>query len=181
MKPTLCPIGVHTLALVGTEVANFLGYTGDEAKKYTSHTYRRSGATIMAEQGASLEQLKVAGNWSSTASAEGYIQNSDRFKRNVADFMAEDPTVQNELPTSKKAKYVSDEAIEVKQKQAVEQLESKPAIMYQNVYHITGNASFGNGFQFSQPFETSQTAATIRDGKVVPKIIFSKKVVNSCI
>ena len=53
-----------------------------------------------------------------------------------------------------------------------------PPFIYQIFYRISGNASFGNGFEFCQPFETPE--ANGKD-KLVPKIIFSKKLVNSCI
>ena len=60
----------------------------------------------------------------------------------------------------------------------MEQVEAKPTIHLPNFYRIYGNSSFRNGFEFCQPFETPE--ANGKD-KLVPKIIFSKKLVNSCI
>ena len=53
----------------------------------TTHTFRRSGAMALANNGASLIQLKRAGRWSSSAVAEGYIENSLPEKRKQVSLM----------------------------------------------------------------------------------------------
>ena len=35
----------------------------NQQQHYTSHTFRRSGATIMASSGASLDSIRRAGDW----------------------------------------------------------------------------------------------------------------------
>ena len=42
--------------------------------------------TIAAEGGASIEQMKKLGGWSSTSVLEGYIRNTDRMKNLNADY-----------------------------------------------------------------------------------------------
>ena len=92
--------------------------------------------------------------------------------------MADDFKLQNDLSISKKAKYVSDETFEEEKSQWWSRWKQSPPFIYQIFYRISGNASFGNGFEFCQPFETPE--ANGKD-KLVPIFIFSKKVVNSCI
>ena len=53
----------------------------------TTHTFCQSGATALANNGASLIQLKQAGRWSSSAVAEGYIENSLPEKRKQVSLM----------------------------------------------------------------------------------------------
>ena len=47
-----------------------------------THSFRRSGATTLANGGASIIQLKRTGRWSSTALVEGYIENCNPEKEN---------------------------------------------------------------------------------------------------
>ena len=52
----------------------------------TSHSFRRSGATKLADSGISLINLKKAGRWRSSTVSEGYIERSrarmvDQMKR----------------------------------------------------------------------------------------------------
>ena len=62
----------------------FEKYTGRVAKAiaakngawYTHHSLRRTGATMMAESGATKVQLKSYGGWTSDATAEGYVEDS---------------------------------------------------------------------------------------------------------
>lgn len=49
-------------------------------KNYTTHTFRRSAATILADNGVTMVNLKRHGRWSSDSVAEGYIDNSKKIK-----------------------------------------------------------------------------------------------------
>ncbi len=66
------------------DIARWLGKSPEEAKKYTAHCWRRTGATFVAESGASLQQVKLAGGWKSDAIAGTYIDNSERMKRTIS-------------------------------------------------------------------------------------------------
>ena len=48
---------------------------------YTSHAFRRSAATNLADAGVGLTNLKRHGQWKSPAAAEGYISNSVPLRR----------------------------------------------------------------------------------------------------
>jgi hypothetical protein len=86
-KVTNQVIGVNTIAKVGSDIARYLGYSADEAKHYTSHCFRRTGAGMLAESGATILMLKPGG-WKSSTAAEGYVENSLNMKRKVANLFA---------------------------------------------------------------------------------------------
>jgi hypothetical protein len=87
-KVTNQVIGVNTIAKVGSDIARYLGYSADEAKHYTSHCFRRTGVGMLAESGATILMLKLAGGWKSSTAAEGYVENSLNMKRKVANLFA---------------------------------------------------------------------------------------------
>jgi len=97
-KGTMKVIGINTVAKVPKSIAEYL--KKDNANKYTSHCFRRTAATLLAESGASLPIMKIAGGWKSSTVAEGYIQKSDHTKRKIADRMGlidGDETAEHEI------------------------------------------------------------------------------------
>ena len=60
----------------------------------TTHAFRRSGATSLANAGASLIQLKRAGRWQSSTVAEGYIENCLPEKRKQVSMMTDHDTIE---------------------------------------------------------------------------------------
>jgi integrase len=58
-------LGENTIAKIGTDMALWLGYSPEVAKNYTSHCFRRTAATLLAEKGVSHDALKIAGGWKS--------------------------------------------------------------------------------------------------------------------
>ena len=65
----------------------FKDILGLPEKSLTTHTFRRSGATVLANNGASLIQLKRAGRWTSSTVAEGYIEQSIPEKQKQVSMM----------------------------------------------------------------------------------------------
>ena len=53
---------------------------GKRTSDYTSHCFRRSAATTLADNGSTMTNLKRHGRWSSDSCAEGYIDNSRKLK-----------------------------------------------------------------------------------------------------
>jgi integrase len=53
-------------------------------QKITSHGVRRSGATNLAENGATVSQLKDIGGWKSDSVVQHYINSTTNFKRATA-------------------------------------------------------------------------------------------------
>ena len=47
---------------------------------YTTHTFRRSAATALADNGETMTNLKRHGRWTSESCVEGYIDNSKKIK-----------------------------------------------------------------------------------------------------
>ncbi|KAG4070681.1 hypothetical protein HA402_013601 [Bradysia odoriphaga] len=90
-------MGKHSIAKIPKNVATYLKL--DEPAKYTGHSYRRTGTTIAADAGASLEDLKRLGPWKSSKVCEGYIQESRGYKRKLGNMI----TGAINLPSSSKA------------------------------------------------------------------------------
>lgn len=82
------PLGIHTIAKYPTEIAKYLNLANPSL--YTGHTFRRTSATLVAEEGASLVQIKRLGGWKSTSVAEGYIDNTNRSRRQIANLISND-------------------------------------------------------------------------------------------
>jgi hypothetical protein len=85
MKGYNKPLGEHTIAQCSIAIAKYLQL--DSPEKYTSHTYKHSTATLMADNGASVLQLANAGCWKSQNVASGYVQNSTVTKKRAADLI----------------------------------------------------------------------------------------------
>ena len=61
---------------VGKVINEFCKLLGISDDGYTSHGFRRSAATNLADAGVTLVNLKQHGQWSAESSAEPYIENS---------------------------------------------------------------------------------------------------------
>lgn len=84
-KVTKQVIGENKIAEYGKDIALYLGHPEEVAAKFTSHCFRRTAGTILAEENFSMDMIKIAGNWKSTTAAQGYIDNSIRMKRRIGD------------------------------------------------------------------------------------------------
>ena len=90
-KPTNQAIGVNTISKYPEHVAKFLGLDGN----FTGHCFRRSSATIIADNGANHLQLKRLGRWKSNSVAEGYLDNSKTAKLEVSTMISGNGTTKN--------------------------------------------------------------------------------------
>ena len=86
MKATKQKIGKNTIGDYGKQIAGYLGL--DEPSRYTSHCWRRSGASALAEHGANEQELQTAGNWASGKVAMSFISGSIAYKRKLANMLA---------------------------------------------------------------------------------------------
>lgn len=75
-------VGIHKIASIPKLIATFLHLP--ESDKYTGHCLRRTSATVLANMGGSLTDLKRLGGWKSSAVAEAYIEESVQHKIKVA-------------------------------------------------------------------------------------------------
>ena len=76
------PLGVHWFSQYPKTMAKLLGYKNYES--FSGHSICRSAATIMANSGASLAQMKTWGGWNSNNVPMQYIENSLPMKWNAA-------------------------------------------------------------------------------------------------
>lgn len=88
---TMQPMGRNLLAKIPSFIADFLGLQNPE--KYTSHCFRRSAATVMADSGATLPSLKRQFRWKSDSVAMTYIDQSKKHKFDVAQTLTIHKTV----------------------------------------------------------------------------------------
>jgi integrase len=72
-------IHINSISQIGQKVAYFLGLNNPEA--YTSHSFRRTGSTLLANEGISLFNLKRFGRWKSDSVAQRYVETSERSKQ----------------------------------------------------------------------------------------------------
>jgi integrase len=68
-------MGKSNVALLAKKIAKFLD---KNPTNYSSHSFRRSGATAMVEGGCTTEQLTIAGGWASESVARSYYADTDR-------------------------------------------------------------------------------------------------------
>ncbi|KAJ8675626.1 hypothetical protein QAD02_011412 [Eretmocerus hayati] len=74
--------GDRTIGSVPKTVAEFLGLP--EPERDTSHSIRRSSATVYAESGCTDTELKLHGRWKSTSCASGYLEDTDYRRHKVS-------------------------------------------------------------------------------------------------
>ncbi|KAJ8676054.1 hypothetical protein QAD02_011840 [Eretmocerus hayati] len=77
-----CACGDKTIGSVPKVVAKFLGLPEPEC--YTSHSIRRSSATVYAESGCTDTELRLHGRWKSTSCASGYLEDTDIRRHKVS-------------------------------------------------------------------------------------------------
>lgn len=81
-KCTNLPVGINTIGGTPTKMATFLKLPNPEM--YTGHSFRRSSATLLANSGANLLQIKKHGGWKSSTVAESYVDDSNHAKMEAA-------------------------------------------------------------------------------------------------
>jgi hypothetical protein len=79
-------IGIHTIQQIPRNIAAFLQLPNPEL--FSFHSFKRSAATAMAANGATIQDLKRGANWRSSTVAERYIDNSMANKKRTADLIA---------------------------------------------------------------------------------------------
>ncbi|XP_031358251.1 uncharacterized protein LOC116181935 [Photinus pyralis] len=73
-KCTVQPVGINTFGAIPKKIASYLKLPN--ASSFTSHCFRRTSATLLANAGADLLSLKRHGGWRSSTVAEGYVDGS---------------------------------------------------------------------------------------------------------
>lgn len=81
-------IGEHPISQVSKDVAKFLGISNWE--EYTFHSFRSTSATVLADNGATIENIKRHGDWKSQSACEGYIRKSKKNKIDNAKMLSKE-------------------------------------------------------------------------------------------
>jgi integrase len=82
------PIGRNMIATYPRMIAGLLNLPNPTS--FTSHAFRRSSATWMADSGVDMLNLKRFGGWKSDTSAQGYIAESVGNKKRLAETLQAD-------------------------------------------------------------------------------------------
>jgi hypothetical protein len=77
------PVGRNTFGNIPSKVATYLNLP--DPKSYTGHCLRRSSATLLADSGGDITDLKRHGGWRSGTIAEGYIEDNIQNKLKIAE------------------------------------------------------------------------------------------------
>lgn len=75
-------VGVNTFGKCPFLVAKYLNLP--DAEKFTGHAFRRTSATIMANSGMSVDELKRQVGWKSSTVAAAYVEESIENKLSVS-------------------------------------------------------------------------------------------------
>ena len=79
-------IGHNILRKYSEDVATFLGKPNPHL--FTSHSFRSSSATVLADMGISALNLKRHGGWRSDSTSEEYLRKSKHFQLTVANLLS---------------------------------------------------------------------------------------------
>lgn len=77
------PIGKNHFADLTKSIAKWLKLPNPDS--YTSHSLRRTGATLLAEGGITTEALRQYGGWKNAGTAQMYIESTERNKKRLAE------------------------------------------------------------------------------------------------
>lgn len=99
-KITNQPCGHNAIGGFPKKIAAFLKL--ENAHGFTGHCFRRTSATLLANTGGDILQLKKLGGWKSSAVAEGYVENSLHGQVKIANMLShtENPGTSASLSTS---------------------------------------------------------------------------------
>ena len=78
-------IGIHKIESIPREIASYLNL--ETVEEYTSHAFRRTSATVLADAGADNLALKRHGGWKSDSVVQGYIEESVEKKTSTANII----------------------------------------------------------------------------------------------
>lgn len=80
-KCTRQAIGINKFGGLPKQIATYLNLP--EPELYTGHSFRRTSATLLVDNGGDITALKRHGGWKSNTVAEGYIENSINNKTKI--------------------------------------------------------------------------------------------------
>ncbi|XP_031350882.1 uncharacterized protein LOC116176442 [Photinus pyralis] len=94
------PFGHNSIGNFPKKIAAFLKL--ENVNGFTGHCFRRTSATLLANTGGDILQLKRLGGWKSSTVAEGYVENSIHGQVQIANMLshAEKPQPSTSAATS---------------------------------------------------------------------------------
>ena len=80
------PMGINTLSRQPRRCAEHIGRK--DANLFSGHAFRRTGARILADMGATRREIQRAGRWKDPNICEGYIDESDLTALNTSNLIS---------------------------------------------------------------------------------------------
>lgn len=105
LKPAQQPIGQNTISSYPQKIAEFLQLP--ESDKFSSHSIRHSGATILSDDGATILQLQQAGGWESSAIAQSYVEEGTHSRLQIARRFQESNSISASSAKVQRTRYTS--------------------------------------------------------------------------
>ncbi|KAJ8977830.1 hypothetical protein NQ317_011914, partial [Molorchus minor] len=85
-KITRQPFGHNAIGSFPKKIATYLKL--ENVNRFTGHCFRRTSATLLANTGGDILQLKKLGGWKSNTVAEGYVENSLHGQIKIANMLS---------------------------------------------------------------------------------------------
>lgn len=85
-KVTRQPFGHNSIGNFPKKIATYLKL--ESVNGFTGHCFRRTSATLLANTGGDILQLKRLGGWKSSTVAEGYVENSLHGQVKIANMLS---------------------------------------------------------------------------------------------
>lgn len=80
-KCTIQPVGIHRIAKVPQIVAKYLNL--DDPSSFTGHCFRRTSASILANSGVTMGDIRRHSEWHSSATTTSYANESEYTENSV--------------------------------------------------------------------------------------------------
>ena len=129
------------------------------SEKYTSHCFRRSGATFLADGGVSLENLKRFGRWKSTTCAERYVASSAAAKTGLALQISD----QQKLSTQASSRSQISKKVHLEK--------GRDTSTEVSMTHVTGNNRGGSIFGGEVTFTNCSVVINVSSAETISKFL----------
>ena len=126
------PMGKNYISNVGKDIASFLGL--DFPERYTGHCFRRTSATQMANEGATVMEMRQTFGWENDKMPNVYVANSTSKMKKTAKMLTGVDVNQNQGAKRKSEANLQSESEPPPKAQNLETL--SPTSLFNGTYSI---------------------------------------------
>ena len=138
------PVGKNSISEYLKKMAKLLDLP--DAKKYSVHFWRRTGATLLANKGISVENLLRFGRWKNLTTAQVYILESKKNKIDIAELFNIPPSSED-ITLSSNTSSSSDAKKRAKKKRYIKVMKRKKKIYHTIQMRINKDIKFKPSLQ----------------------------------